>query len=98
MAKEWAVAPDGRFVSENGGIELGIGIIDGGGTEWGRDKGRQKARIEVVSKYGGVKVDVVGSFLLSDLPKAHYSQIEVDENRQIDLKVETKSGDVMIMM
>jgi len=65
MAKEWVVPPDGRFHSENGGIELAIGVIDSGMQGWGRDKGRKRARVEVMSKSGGIKVDVV-SFGLED--------------------------------
>ena len=62
-AKDWIVAPDGKFMSENGGIELGIGIVDSGAGGWGKDKGRRRARIEVTSKHGGIKVDVVSRLL-----------------------------------
>lgn len=61
MAKEWVAPPDGRFQSENGGIEIGLGVIDSGMQGWGRDKGRQRARVEVISKSGGIKVEVVSS-------------------------------------
>ncbi|WVQ99912.1 hypothetical protein IAU59_007055 [Kwoniella sp. CBS 9459] len=81
-AKDWAISPDGRFVSEHGGQELGVGIINSGGDGWGRDKGRKKARVEVVSKSGGIKVDVV----------------EISPDRQIDLKIETRSGDVLVLL
>ncbi|WVF72699.1 hypothetical protein IAT40_007517 [Kwoniella sp. CBS 6097] len=81
-AKDWAISPDGRFVSEHGGQELGVGIINSGGDEWGRDKGRKKARVEVVSKSGGIKVDVV----------------EISPDRQLDLKIETKTGDVLVLL
>lgn len=59
MAKDWVVPPDGRFHSENGGIEIGLGVIDSGARGWGNDKGRKRARVEVVSRTGGIKVDVV---------------------------------------
>ncbi|OCF40825.1 hypothetical protein I317_05360 [Kwoniella heveanensis CBS 569] len=81
-AKDWAISPDGRFVSEHGGQELGVGIINSGGDGWGRDKGRKKARVEVVSKSGGIKVDVV----------------EISPDRQLDMKIETKTGDVLVLL
>ena len=59
-AKEWFIAPDGRFVSQDGGIEVGVAIVDSGGKDWGQDKGRKRARIEVESRHGGIKMDVVG--------------------------------------
>ena len=58
-AQQWVVTPDGRFQSENGGIDLGVGIIDGGTQGWGRDKGRSRGRVEVTSRSGGIKVEVV---------------------------------------
>ncbi|WVQ81989.1 hypothetical protein IAT38_004116 [Cryptococcus sp. DSM 104549] len=94
MAKEWAISADGRFVSEHGGVELSLGVIrsgearkspqgqGGGDEEWGKDKGRKMARVEIVTKSGGVKVDL----------------IELDKDRQIDLRVDTKSGDVLILL
>jgi hypothetical protein len=36
----------------------GLGMA-GGGEDWGKDMGRTRARVEVVTKSGGVKVDVV---------------------------------------
>jgi hypothetical protein len=59
MAKDWVVPPDGRFVTEAGGIEVGLGIIDSGGEGWGKEKSRRRARIDVISRTGGIKVDVV---------------------------------------
>ena len=53
QAKEWFIAPDGRFVSQDGGIEVGMAVVDSGGKDWGKDKGRKKARIEVESRHGG---------------------------------------------
>ncbi|WWC71671.1 uncharacterized protein I206_105629 [Kwoniella pini CBS 10737] len=84
MAKEWVVAPDARFMSEHGGIELGLGIINSHQVEdaWAKDKGRKKARVEVTSRSGGIKVDL----------------LELNPDRQIDLKVETKSGDVLVLL
>jgi hypothetical protein len=58
-AKEWVVPPDGRFISETGGIELGLGVVDSGAQGWGKEKGRKRARIEVMSKSGGIRVDLV---------------------------------------
>lgn len=58
-AKEWIVPPDGRFFTEYGGMELGIGVIDSGVEGWGREKGRKRARVEAISKTGGIKVDIV---------------------------------------
>ncbi|KAL7423440.1 hypothetical protein Q5752_001020 [Cryptotrichosporon argae] len=82
LAKSWVVPPDGRFEADAGGVELGIGVIDRGGQEWGNQKGRKKARVEVATKSGGVKVDV----------------LELDTNRQIDLRITTKSGDVLVLL
>ncbi|WWC93630.1 hypothetical protein V866_000465 [Kwoniella sp. B9012] len=85
MAKEWVVTPDARFIAEHGGIELGLGVINSHNPQqqdWEKDKGRKKARVEVSSKTGGIKVDIV----------------ELDQDRQIDLKVETKSGDVLVLL
>lgn len=59
MAKDWVVPPDGKFQSENGGIEIGLGVIDSGMQDWGNDKGRKRARVEVTSRMGGIKVDIV---------------------------------------
>ncbi|WWC90816.1 uncharacterized protein L201_005753 [Kwoniella dendrophila CBS 6074] len=84
MAKDWVVTPDARFISEHGGIELGLGIINSHQIEesWAKDKGRKKARVEVTSRTGGIKVDL----------------LELDEDRQIDLKIDTKSGDVLVLL
>lgn len=61
LARSWFVAPDAKFSSEYGGIELSLAIVDGSEEEkWGSDKGRKKARIEVVSRQGGIRVDLVG--------------------------------------
>ncbi|KAK8854873.1 hypothetical protein IAR55_003612 [Kwoniella newhampshirensis] len=81
-AKEWIVSPDGRFISEHGGVELGVGVVNAGGDGWGKDKGRKKARVEVVSKSGGIKLDI----------------LEIDKDRQIDLRIDTKSGDVLVLL
>lgn len=66
--KGWTIGADGKFSTEDGGIELGIGVIRSGrvegeggkeGKEKGKDKGRKTARVEINSKKGGIKVDVV---------------------------------------
>ena len=66
--KGWTIGADGKFSTEEGGIELGIGVIrsgrvEGEGGKEGKDKGRKTARVEVNSKKGGVKVDVVSKLL-----------------------------------
>lgn len=58
-ARDWVVPADARFVSEIGGIEIGVAVIDSGVNEWGKEKGRKKARVEASSKQGGIKIDVV---------------------------------------
>jgi hypothetical protein len=63
MAKDWFVKPDGKFTSESGAIELGLGVVNGVREGWGSDKGRKRARVEVISKSGGIKVDVVSPSL-----------------------------------
>ncbi|ORY35442.1 hypothetical protein BCR39DRAFT_460967, partial [Naematelia encephala] len=82
MAKDWVVKPDARFVTEGGGIEVGVAVVDSGVEGWGREKGRKRARVECMSKAGGIKVDI----------------IEIDANRQIDLRIETKHGDVLVLL
>lgn len=71
--KGWTIGADGKFSTEDGGIELGIGVIRSGrvegeggkeGKEKGKDKGRKTARVEVNSKKGGIKVDVVSKTTL----------------------------------
>lgn len=59
VAKEWTVPPDARFVTDQGGIDVSLGVVDSSVEGWGRDKGRKKARVECVSRYGGIKVEVV---------------------------------------
>jgi hypothetical protein len=59
LAKEWFVPPDGQFQGDKGPIELGIGVVDRGDAEWGREKGRKRARVEVGNRSGGIKVDLV---------------------------------------
>lgn len=60
LARSWFVAPDAKFTSEYGGIELSLAVVDGSSEDqWGSDKGRKKARIEVTSRQGGIKVDMV---------------------------------------
>jgi hypothetical protein len=60
LARSWFVAPDAKFSSEYGGIELSLAVIDGSEEEkWGSEKGRKKARVEVISRQGGIRVDLV---------------------------------------
>jgi hypothetical protein len=59
LAKEWFLPPDGRFTADKGPIELSVGVVDAGETGWGREKGRKRARVEVVNKAGGIKVELV---------------------------------------
>lgn len=72
-AKAWFVPPDGKFQSDKGAIELGLGVIDSGVKEgdkngtWGRDKGRRRARVEVLTRTGGVKLDLVSSAIKEGL-------------------------------
>lgn len=94
MAKEWVAPPDGRFQSENGGVEIGLGVIDSGLQGWGRDKGRQRARVEVLSKSGGIKVEVVSLLLFANANV----QLEIDTNRQLELKVESRTGDILVLL
>jgi hypothetical protein len=61
MAKDWLIKPDGRFTSEGGAVELALGIIDCGGESWGKDKARKRARVDVATKSGGIKVDIVSA-------------------------------------
>ena len=63
-AKEWIVPADAKFVSELGGIEVGVAVVDGGGDAWGKEKGRKKARVEAISKQGGIKIDLVSTGFL----------------------------------
>lgn len=94
MAKEWVAPPDGRFQSENGGVEIGLGVIDSGLQGWGRDKGRQRARVEVLSKSGGIKVEVVSLLLFANANV----QLEIDINRQLELKIESRTGDILVLL
>jgi len=58
-ARDWIVPADAKFVSEIGGIEVGVAVVDGGLDGWGKEKGRRRARVEAISKQGGIKIDVV---------------------------------------
>lgn len=60
LAKGWFVAPDAKFTTERGGMDLCLAIVDASSDEdWGSDKGRKKARVEVASRQGGIKLDLV---------------------------------------
>jgi hypothetical protein len=97
MARSWFVAPDAKFSSEYGGIELSIAVIDGSSEEqWGSDKGRKKARVEVVSRQGGIKVDLV-CIMQMNVTKL-INKLEIEHNRQVDMKIETKSGDILVLL
>ena len=133
LAKEWFLTPDGRFTGDKGPIELGVGVVDAGETGWGREKGRKRARVEVINKAGGIKVDLVSIWIPDRTPFSvkdsrwfrtkgsrwsglkcpnrvlvEYSrwnhassvdeQIEVDEDRQVDLRVEAKAGDILVLL
>lgn len=63
-AKDWVVPADAKFVSELGGIEVCVAVIDGGADGWGKEKSRKKARVEAFSKQGGIKVDVVSQWYM----------------------------------
>jgi hypothetical protein len=80
MAKDWVVSPDARFQSENGGIEIGLGVIDSGAQSWGSEKSRRRARVEVMSRTGGIKVDLVSVLFYTTSPEAH----DRSKFRQID--------------
>lgn len=98
LAKDWVIPADGKFVSEAGAIELGLGVVDCGSEGWGKEKGRKKARVEVQSKSGGVKIDLVSCVSWKKAFWALSDQIVVDDDRQIDLRIETKSGDVLVLL
>jgi hypothetical protein len=63
LARSWFVAPDAKFSSEYGGIEVSLAVVDGSSEEqWGSEKGRKKARVEIISRQGGIR------FVLVSLP------------------------------
>lgn len=97
LAKHYVLRPDAKFQTENGGISLTLAVVDerGGGVPSpaptpGPDgtippkvkQGRTKARVEVRSDRGGILIDLK----------------ELDANRQIDLLVETRKGDVLLLL
>lgn len=97
LAKHYVLRPDAKFQTENGGISLTLAVVDerGGGVPSpaptpGPDgntppkvkQGRTKARVEVRSDRGGILIDLR----------------ELDANRQIDLLVETRKGDVLLLL
>lgn len=97
LAKHYVLRPDAKFQTENGGISLTLAVVDerGGGVPSpaptpGPDgttppkvkQGRTKARVEVRSDRGGILVDLR----------------ELDANRQIDLLIETRKGDVLLLL
>lgn len=61
----WDVPPDGRFVAEDGAVDLTLGVVDAhkplpaSAGMAGMPGERTKAKIEVVSRDGEVKVDLV---------------------------------------
>lgn len=97
LAKHYVLRPDAKFQTENGGISLTLAVVDerGGGVPSpaptpGPDgtippkvkQGRTKARVEVRSDRGGILIDLK----------------ELEANRQIDLLVETRKGDVLLLL
>lgn len=64
-AKGLFVKPDARFHAEDGAVELAIGVVDARGTAGqmqtpaGKDPRRKRARVDVITRGGGVKVDLV---------------------------------------
>jgi hypothetical protein len=100
LARSWFVAPDAKFSSEYGGIEVSLAVVDGSSEEqWGSDKGRKKARVEVISRQGGIRFDLVRVFSFLSLIVSRLTiQLEMEHNRQIDVKLETKSGDILVLL
>jgi hypothetical protein len=45
----------------DGMARMALGIIDCGGESWGKDKARKRARVDVATKSGGIKVDIVSA-------------------------------------
>lgn len=96
LAKHYVLRPDAKFQTVDGGISVTLSVIDerGGGVPSpaptpGPDgqptktkQGRTKARVEVRSDRGGILVDLK----------------ELDANRQIDLHIETRKGDVLLLL
>lgn len=93
LAKHYVLRPDAKFETENGGITLTLAVVDevGGGVPLtppadesapAPPKGRTKARVEVRSDKGGILIDMK----------------ELDANRQVDLLVETRKGDVLVLL
>lgn len=104
-AKGLFVKPDARFHAEDGAVELAIGVVDARGTAGqvqapaSRDLRRKRARVEVVTRGGGVKVDLVSLLLAEDGACADAAgQLEVDPDRQVDLTVNSKTGDVLVLL
>ena len=63
-AKGWLLTVDGKFETEKGGIELALGIVDSGVQGWALENGRKMARVEVKSRSGGIKIDLVSGMRL----------------------------------
>lgn len=59
----WDVPPDGRFVAEDGAVDLTLGVVDG--NRAGLPGERTRAKMEVVSRDGEVKVDLVCRTLIT---------------------------------
>ncbi|WVQ74801.1 hypothetical protein IAR50_004407 [Cryptococcus sp. DSM 104548] len=99
----WKV--EGRYEAEHGGVKVDVGIVRSGRKEGAeaerigqvegkkkkgvegeekkkKEKGRKTARVEVETKGGGILIEVT----------------EIDKHRQIDLRIETKSGDVLVLL
>ncbi|ODN92788.1 hypothetical protein L198_05583 [Cryptococcus wingfieldii CBS 7118] len=99
----WKV--EGRYEAEHGGVEVSVGVVRSGRQEGEKmeriekvdekkseatekknkktgEKGRKMARVEVETKGGGILIDIT----------------EIDKHRQIDLRIETKTGDVLLLL
>ncbi|ODO06615.1 hypothetical protein I350_03972 [Cryptococcus amylolentus CBS 6273] len=99
----WKV--EGRYEAEHGGVEVSMGVVRSGRQEGEKmeriekvdekksdakekknkktgEKGRKMARVEVETKGGGILIDIT----------------EIDKHRQIDLRIETKTGDVLLLL
>jgi hypothetical protein len=63
IAGVWEVPPDGRFVAEDGAVDLTLGVVDSKrGPEGGLPGERTRAKLEIVARDGEVKIDLVSGF------------------------------------
>lgn len=60
IAGQWEVPPDGRFIAEDGAIDLTLGVVDSKrGSEGALPGERTRAKVQVVAREGEVKIDLV---------------------------------------